>query len=86
MDVGVGDKDRAPFRDHHLEADDPFARVGVDHPGDVLQGNGKTAGRAGDHGIGVPLHHHAGGKYIPVLIDQPLAVPEQVTLPLQPGI
>ena len=52
--------------------------LGSMHAAHVLERDREVAGDAGHHGVGVAERHHAGGEMIAVLVDQPLAVAEQV--------
>ena len=82
-DRGVGDQHGAPARQHQRQADHAMAGLGIDDAAHVLQRHGKVARDAGDHGVGVAERHHAGGEVVAVLVDQALAVAEQVALALQ---
>ncbi len=56
----------------------------VDDAAHVLERVGKIAGHARDHGVGVALRDHGAGEMIAVVIDEPLAIAEQIALALKP--
>ena len=80
---GVGDEHRAAAAERDRHADDAVAGLGVDDAADVVERGRIVAGDAGDHRVGVAQRHHAGGEMVAVVVDQPLAVAEEIALALQ---
>ena len=83
-DRGVGDEHGAPARDRDRDADQAMARPVVDDAADLFQSDRVVAGDAGHHRVGVAERHHGGGEMVAVLVDQALAVAEEIAVPLQP--
>ena len=72
-----------PRAEHDRHADDAVAGLGVDDAADVVERGRIVARHAGDHRVGIAQRHHAGGEMVAVVVDQALAVAEQVALALQ---
>ena len=86
MHGDVGDQHGAAAAERDRHADHAPAGPGIEHPAHVLVGRGPVAGDAGDHAVGVPHRHHAGGEHVAVVVDEPLAVAQQIALALQAPI
>ncbi len=56
----------------------------VDDAANLFQRDRIVAGHARHHRIGIAECDHGGGEVVAVLVDQALAVAEEIALPLQP--
>ena len=83
VNSGIGHEHRAPARDH--DRDTEQLRVGprIEHVTDIVEADGVASRLAGHHGVGLAVHHHAGGKHVAVLVHQPLAVAIQKSSALE---
>src|SRR6266511_2527050 len=82
-DRSVGDEHRASAREHQRDADHPMAGLGIDAMLHLGERDREVAGDPRHHGVDVAERHHAGGEVVAVLVDQALAVADQIALPLQ---
>ena len=83
-DRGVGHQHGAPARHHQRDADHAVAGLGIDHALHIRECDREITGHAGHHGVGIAERNHAGGEMVAVLVDQALAIAQQIAAPLQP--
>ena len=82
-DGGVRHQHGAPARQHDRQANQPVARLFINDAADIFECNRIVPRHAGDHGVRIAQLDHGGGKMVAVLVDHPLAITEQVAMPLQ---
>ena len=82
-DAHVRHQHRAPADQRDRHADHAAFGLGVEHQAHVVVGGVPVARDARHHAVGVAHGHHAGAVNIAVVVDQALAVAQQVALALQ---